>query len=123
VAAAAAAVAVVAVVAWVHPRLFLFDSAENKQSVSTWFLSSWSTPVHTAILAYLTWHDSHRLRRLTRLLTARGATSPDTGHQPVRHAGRIVAIAGQITLQHPIFNYSAPHKQSERDWGDEGRNP
>jgi hypothetical protein len=59
----------------------------------------------------------------TSLLTARGATPPDTGHQPVRHAGRIVAIAGQITLQHPIFNYSAPHKQSERDWGNEGRNP
>jgi hypothetical protein len=53
VVAAVAVVAVVAVVAWVHPRLFLFDSAENKQSVSTWFLSSWSTPVHTAILAYL----------------------------------------------------------------------
>ena len=32
-----AAVAVaVAVVAWVLPRLFLLDSPENKQSVSTW---------------------------------------------------------------------------------------
>ena len=31
-----AAVAVAAVVAWVLPRLFLLDSPENKQSVSTW---------------------------------------------------------------------------------------
>jgi hypothetical protein len=30
------AVVVVAVVAWVLPRLFLLDSPENKQSVSTW---------------------------------------------------------------------------------------
>ncbi|MGA8799543.1 MAG: hypothetical protein WB614_07010 [Pseudolabrys sp.] len=33
---AAVAVAVAAVVAWVLPRLFLLDSPENKQSVSTW---------------------------------------------------------------------------------------
>ena len=32
----AVAVAVAAVVAWVLPRLFLLDSPENKQSVSTW---------------------------------------------------------------------------------------
>ena len=51
------------------------------------------------------------------------ATSPDTGYQPVRHAGRIVGITGQITLQHPIFNDGAPHKQGERDWGDKGLNP
>jgi hypothetical protein len=30
-------VVVVAVVAWVLPRLFLLDSPENKQRVSTWF--------------------------------------------------------------------------------------
>src|SRR5262245_3490380 len=56
-----------------------------------------------------------------RLRTMRDATSPNAGYQPVRHAGRIVGITGQITLQYPIFNDGAPHQQDERDWGDEGR--
>jgi hypothetical protein len=46
----------------------------------------------------------------------RGGLHRSTGTS--RYAGRVVAITGQITLQHAILNDGAPHKQDERDGGD-----
>src|SRR5262249_29176208 len=45
---------------------------------------------------------------------------PDAGYQPVRHAGRIVGITGQITLQHPIFYDGAPTQAGRTQLGRSG---